>query len=216
MEATHVWIILTIVLTLIFIIGFFAISFWYKRVRRPFRETASELSLEYKKGSPSSLMPAKVTGTYRGHSLNIYVESRTSGHPYPSSMAETSVSIEVTHSGIIRKDMYIFRKGFKITLPLSYDSDVDSTWFVKTKYISGIPEFDRRFRVKGDKDIMGNILDLSIIQKILDIKKIDFIKIKSRKIILKRWGSFVDKEYLIKGIDIAVDLAEKVERISAP
>lgn len=192
MEVTYV---VYIILTLVFLIGIFVSSLWYRKIRSSFREIASDLGLDYKKGSPFSSTPVEITGSYRGHSLNIYVEVHGSRFG-----AQTSTNIEISHSGNLKEEVYIFRRG--------------SEWFVKTKYTSGIPEFDRKFRVKGNEAIAGNILDFSIIQKILDLKKIDFIKVKPIDITLKRWSSFVDKEYLRKGIDIVVDLADRVERIS--
>ncbi|MDI6917349.1 MAG: hypothetical protein QMC80_06085 [Thermoplasmatales archaeon] len=193
MEVTYV---VYISLMLVFLIGIFMSSLWYRKIRSPFREIASDLGLDYKKGAPLSSIPVEVTGSYRGRSLILYVVVRRSRH-----YAETSTNIEISHSGNLKEDVYIFRKG--------------SEWFVKTNYTSGIPEFDRKFRVKGDEAIVKNILDFFIIQKILDLKKIDFIKIEPLgNIILKRWASIVDKEYLTKGTALVVDLAERVERIS--
>ncbi len=187
-----------IILILIPIIVFFGALLWYRRVRRPFREIASELGLEYKKGFCLSFTPVSAFGRYRKHDLQFYVGS-TTGVFGRTSGGGTATNVKTNHSGNINDPIYLFSKG--------------SEWFVKTKYRSGVPEFDNKFRIKGDEDAIGKIFDLSLIEKILDLEKIDFIKITQKEISLTRWCTLVNKDYLIKAIDIVMNLAENVERL---
>ena len=191
--------IVYIFLILIPIIVFFGALLWYRRVRRPFREIASELSLEYKKGFCLSFTPVSVFGRYRKHYLQFYVGS-TTGVFGRTGGAGTATNVKTNHSGNINDPIYLFSKG--------------SEWFVKTKYRSGVPEFDNKFRIKGDEYVIEKIFELSLIEKILDLEKIDFIKITPKKISLTRWCTLVNKDYLIKAIDIVMNLAENVERLS--
>lgn len=214
-----------IVLTLILIILFLPLRSRYWKNINLFREIASELGLDYKEDAFFGIMGyhIKLTGGYKGRNLNVF----THAHKF------SYTRIEVSHSGNFKEIVDIFPK--------------DSQWFVKTKYRSGIPEFDRKFGVKEkyrakfgvykkNEVIVENILDHSIIQKILHLKKFDFVSIMPRSVTLRRrgvlmqkqrkgislslgailkiYGLLVDKEYIIKEINVLVDLAERVEKIS--
>ncbi|MBU4189491.1 MAG: hypothetical protein KJ886_00640 [Candidatus Thermoplasmatota archaeon] len=182
------------------IIIFLVTLLCYRRARRPFKEIASELGLEYKKGFFLSSTPIRVSGRYRKHNLQVYVGD-TVGAFGRASGGGTATNVKTNHFGNINNTICLFSKG--------------SEWFVKTKYRSGVPEFDKKFRVNGDETVIGDILNFLLIEKILVLKKVDFIKVTPKEISLARWSTLVNKDYLIKAIDIVMNLAENVERLSS-
>ena len=163
----------------------------------------SQLGLNFRRGISPSL-----DGLYRNHYVEIYTHIRSMDEPWYTGYRvrfsnPSQVSIHV------HEERVMWKIGKKLSAKIT--TRMESLGVPVYDIEVGDPEFDNRFRIEGnsENDIKA-VLDQSIRNKIMTLKKVDMI-IEGNIAQYEEEGSYPKLERLRLVLDLMIDVVGRIE-----